>query len=485
MWIMGARPVQKTVPFACHASGGTTVLHLRRIFRACLPWVLGAAVVVVVSACCENRAVIRDLRHFPQDAFRYFDQSQGNRLLLSDGAQSVLDQQFNRHFFSPWHRLHPVYDKGEILERLERFSANLGYGENRQPHDPKWLEDLRRAAALDTFPNAGFPGITVAASNLRELPTSKPHFKDFDLPGEGFPFDNLQYSAIPANTPVYVSHVSADGAWTLVESHFGLGWVPSADIARADAGLRRTWEIGHYVAMTKDNQSAIDDQGRFLFRVGVGQILPLCSRGADHYRVWVAVADENRGAHLKEISLPLQAVVRKPLAFTMNHIAGVINQFMGQPYGWGGLYGNRDCSSTLKDLFVPFGIWLPRNSFHQAHGVGKFVPFEDLSTKDKTRKILVEGSPLLTLLWSPGHIALYLGEYAGQPMVFHNLWGIRTRDGWGREGRKVIGHAAITGVHPGAELCQFDPTYGDLLNRIEGMALLVSPDSGQQPLPDR
>jgi len=103
MWIMGARPVQKTVPFACHASGGTTVLHLRRIFRACLPWVLGAAVVVVVSACCENRAVIRDLRHFPQDAFRYFDQSQGNRLLLSDGAQSVLDQQFNRHFFSPCH----------------------------------------------------------------------------------------------------------------------------------------------------------------------------------------------------------------------------------------------------------------------------------------------------------------------------------------------------------------------------------------------
>ena len=38
---------------------------------------------------------------------------------------------------------------------------------------------------------------------------------------------------------------------------------------------------------------------------------------------------------------------------------------MGVKYGWGGIDGGRDCSSTIKDLLTPFGIWLPRDSKDQ------------------------------------------------------------------------------------------------------------------------
>ncbi len=209
-------------------------------------------------------------------------------------------------------------------------------------------------------------------------------------------------------------------------------------------------------------------------------MLPLVSQASDHCRVLVAVPDENRHARLKEIAIPCEAVAAKPMPLTRNNIAAMVNRFINQPYGWGGLYGNRDCSSTLKDLFVPFGLWLPRNSFHQAHHGGNYVSLSRFSPTDKARTILAEGVPFLTLLWARGHIALYLGEQAGQPVVFHNLWGVRTRDRWGREGRQVIGHAAITTLRSGAELCNFDRAHGDLLTRIEGMTLLVSPRSGQR-----
>jgi hypothetical protein len=59
--------------------------------------------------------------------------------------------------------------------------------------------------------------------------------------------------------------------------------------------------------------------------------------------------------------------------------------------------------------------------------------------------------------------------------VLHNLWGLRTRDWWEREGRLVIGRTVITTLQPGLELRDLDPGRGDLRTRIEGMTLLLPP----------
>jgi len=246
---------------------------------------LGATTAAVLGACCPSPPIISDILNIPQDATRTFDSDQGGRVLLSTGAQAVLDQRFNQIFFAPGignarctaKRAPGAAGKVRRESRLRREPA---------AHDRQWLEHLQEAAALDTFPNAGFAGITTVPSDLRELPSHKPHFNDFELPGEGYPFDNLQYSAIPANTPVFVAHLSADGSWTLVESHFGLGWMRSGDIARVDGAFIRRWETGRYVALIQDDQAVVDDRGQFLFKVGLGQILPLLSSTSDRYRCW-------------------------------------------------------------------------------------------------------------------------------------------------------------------------------------------------------
>ncbi len=447
----------------------------RRLGKRLLAFLL-AAFAGTLAVSCARQPIISDIQRLPQDATFYLTKGDTERPLLDSATQLARDEQHNQVYFSPWHRRRPLHDKVELVRRLEKFRDNPGYGENKQPHSRRWVEQLASDMTLETYPNAGFAAITSVSSDLRELPTNKPHFNAFDLPGEGYPFDNFQYSAIPANTPIFVSHLSADRSWMLVESHYGLGWMMSSDAASVDGAFIDSWEVGRYVAIIKDDSLIYDDAGRFLFTAPVGLVLPIATEEAARYRVLVAVSDENRCARIREVSLTRDAATRKPMLLTASNVASLANKFMNQTYGWGGLYGDRDCSATMKDLFAPFGYWLPRNSSHQAHQAGTFTPLGHLQPAAKMSAILAEGVPFLTLLWAPGHIALYIGNYGGEPVVFHNLWGIRTRDWRGREGRQVVGHAVITTLHLGKELKDADSA-GTFLARIEGMTTLGPPEN--------
>lgn len=43
-----------------------------------------------------------------------------------------------------------------------------------------------------------------------------------------------------------------------------------------------------------------------------------------------------------------------PLAFNSNNRIRILNQLLNEPYGWGGLLNNRDCSSFTQDYFATF-----------------------------------------------------------------------------------------------------------------------------------
>jgi hypothetical protein len=167
---------------------------------------------------------------------------------------------------------------------------------------------------------------------------------------------------------------------------------------------------------------------------------------------------------------PGQARV-KPLPLHPAWLARIGNQMMGQPYGWGGLFAWRDCSSTVRDLFVPFGIWLPRNSAAQGRS-GNFLPLDGLDGADKERLIRTSGVPFMSLLWMRGHIMLYLGQYRDESVVFHNIWGLRIVEEGDDDARHVLGRAVVSGLRPGREL----PALQDgaiLLDRLLGMATLT------------
>jgi len=190
--------------------------------------------------------------------------------------------------------------------------------------------------------------------------------------------------------------------------------------------------------------------------------------------VWTAVPDSVRNAVLRQAMLPLDKAAVKPLPLTRRNIANAANRLLGEPYGWGGMYQNRDCSGMIKDLFAPFGIWLPRHSADQAKSGMASLDIAGLSDEEKEAVILEKGVPYLTLLWPKGHIMLYIGRQGSHPVVFSNMWGIRTRSLFRKEGRRIVGKAVITTLKPGRELRNAD---GDAthLSRIEKMTILVPP----------
>ncbi len=124
---------------------------------------------------------------------------------------------------------------------------------------------------------------------------------------------------------------------------------------------------------------------------------------------------------------------------------------MRQPYGWGGMFGDRDCSALTRDLFTPFGIWLPRNSSAQARR-GLVIPLAGLSKSEKQDAILTNGIPFLSLVGMKGHICLYVGKYDGEAAIFHNVWGLRIVENGNDDARLVVGKAVVTSITPGMEI---------------------------------
>ncbi len=417
---------------------------------------------------------IRDVRELRQDHASYFTNRSKVEEPLTAANQARMDEDYNTIYFSVWHQSSPFH---ALTERVQQdflnFAAKPGYGENKKKHAPSWIKNLQHNASLKDYPNALSRGITTRNTDLRALPTNGPHLNTTDGDSQAWPFDNLQRSSVPANTPIFICHVSADKSWALVETSFTFGWIPVEDFASVDNDFIKAWERGRYAVIIRDHISVLDENGRFLVRASLGHIFPLAEGTADKMQMLVAVADKNRQAVIRRGFVPVEAAAAKPLRFNPVNAAKIANEMIGEPYGWGGLYGNRDCSAMTRDFFAVFGIWLPRHSEDQVKEAGIYVDLKGLSPEQKEKVILEKGVPYLSLLWLKGHIMLYIGQKDGRALVFHNLWGVRTKDIQGRKGRKIIGQAVITTLQPGQELRDIDSAAGSLLDNVAAMNILL------------
>ena len=429
--------------------------------------------IALTCGCVPDPEVIADLKALKQDTLAYLD---GNAKadMLPATVQQQVEANYNRILFSPWRNPTPPAKSG-VEVYFTRYIANPGFGENKQPRDKGWALALKDLAGFETFPNTNRKAITIKNTSLRLLPTQKPAFDDFNKAGEGYPFDNLQNSTLPPNTPLFAVHTTTDGAWVWVTSAYAQGWLPLSDIAWVNDPA--AFETEKYAALVDDQVSITDMQKQFVTVGHIGMTLPLIKELPDGIEARVAASDENHNAVFKTVRLPKSVAVAKSLPLTASAVAELANKMMNDPYGWGGMYDNRDCSSMIQDLFVPFGIWLPRNSNYWISDYrsvkrGLIVRLKDLKPEDKEKMIIQNGIPFLTFLWMKGHVMLYVGSKDGKALAFHNVWGLRTKGPDGKEGRKIIGKAVITTLQPGKERSDFDPN-GELLRRIEGMTLLV------------
>ncbi len=414
---------------------------------------------------------LADLDRIPQDPRLLVQADEAEKRLLSPEAQAERADDYLRRHFDPWRRAEALHSAREAFWALDRYEKRPAWGENLQLRDPSWLEDLAALCDRGNYPSRAERAIAVDNLALRGLPSDHPHFNDPALAGEGYPFDNLQNSAVWAGTPLLVTHASSDGSWLHVEAPFAAGWVHPSQIAYVDEAFVRAFMAGPFAVVAVDDLAVKDREGLHRFRAQTGTLLPLVRADAWRLTVRVPFGDGRGEAHLAEAVIERGKALPFPHPLTPWKVATLAARLAGQSYGWGGLYGNRDCSALTRDLFTPFGLWLPRNSGGQRQ-TGHVVGLEGLSPEEKTAVIVARGRPFASLVGMAGHVMVYVGQRGGKPLVFHNLWGIRTLDRVGVAGRHVIGRAVVTTLEAGRELPLVAPG-GLLIDRVTELILLT------------
>lgn len=336
------------------------------------------------------------------------------------------DPQFNylHYYYLPWadERNLAISDfKADELSVISDVTQKPGVAANSLPNSQNWVKAITQNMNMGAFPNLKMKAITVRNSNVRTIPTQDPAFSKWAVGGDGYPFDNLQTSFIAANTPVLILHTTRDGAWYFVKLAGYMGWIPSADVAFVNAGFIKKWESHAKLVPLKDMMVPTRKLSDPSLQLRIGILYPKVSESKNAYQIYTAVSDTNHEAQLKVVSVSKKYMRAFPLPISVENISKLANTLLKNPYGWGGMYGYRDCSATTSDLMAQVGIWLPRNSGDQAKQ-GHVISLAGMSPDEKERTIIKYGVPLVTLIHLPGHIMLYVGEKNATAYIYHNSW---------------------------------------------------------------
>ena len=306
----------------------------------------------------------------------------------------------------------------------DEYSADL-YNYPQTIPTTKFLRLLRKATddvevkanpATSTDTSSGLPAVIVVRyavtsdrANLRLLPV--------DWNGDSF--DPLQGTAVDPAEAVAVLRQSTDGKFFFVQTRNYFGWIEKNKLAFTTRG---TWlsyvKPKNFLVVTANKKFVKVGGKKILFQMGAK--IPLDER-IDDGDSWRAILPTVEGGKLKQtvIKIPKDDTVNKGfLPCTTNNFIRQSFKFLGDPYGWGGLYDSVDCSAFVSDVYRSMGFEIPRDADRQS----KFMPnvsVLDGKTYDERIEIL-RRSPTGSLLHKKGHVLMLLGsDDDGTPIAIH------------------------------------------------------------------
>lgn len=432
------------------------------------------------------------LKNYSQDINKWLKHSNYNKRVMSVDYQQYRLKEFYNHLYStdgtnassPWSGkyVNKLFRQQPNLTTLEKnlvlwFSnkdkdpAHIGYGENFRPHTLQWINNIKENMNINQFSNltynANSRAIAIANLNARVLPTDSPHFYNFTLPGQGYPFDNLQMSSLWAGTPVYIVAQSRDKAWDFVITPSFIAWVHSKYIARVNNNFINDWSrtaIKKMAAIIHTKTPIIDENGKFQFYAYVGSVFPLLKNKNCQLTILIPELGKDGLGEIHNAIVKKNDIAQMPLPATPHEFAKVIQSLLNRPYGWGGYNFYNDCSQELKSLFSPFAIWLPRHSSNQVYA-GRMVDKSNLKLSQRLNYLMGSGHSLTTVIYLGGHIILYIGNYPNpyhptdlMAMTYQNLWGLSPIS---RDRRSIIGESVL---FPMLKQYPEDPSLNSLAN---------------------
>ena len=316
--------------------------------------------------------------------------------------------------------------KSELKETLESFEQRELYAEDGRRAQTSFYKIVQPNFNLDSVPaeiKARY-GLIVHYANQRLLPTEKGLYaKPFDID-----FDEVQNSSLDVTTPVVVLHESKDGRWLYVISKESSGWVDAQNVGLCSLEQLKIFSNPQsFLVVTKSKADIFLDQDlrEFYDYAWMGTRFLMEDRtNRDVVAVTIPLRKDDGSARLKTGYLRRQDIHEGFLPYTARNTIEQAFELLNAPYGWGGMYGEQDCSAFLQEIFSTVGIHLPRNSQAQAK-VGKILGQFDQNFLAQ-KKIEILSSQALggaTILPLKGHIMLFLGTVDDRAYAIHATWG--------------------------------------------------------------
>lgn len=363
--------------------------------------------------------------------------------------------------------------KADLCDGLALIRAS-GYclADGRQPDDGWWrgVEDNMDVTEIGPEVTVCF-GLVVGYCDHRVLPTREGLYgSDLNLS-----FDRLQDSTLDIAAPVAVLHRSRDGQWLYVVGETMRGWVSTEKVALCEREIIKRYvraEGFAVVTAAKADLYADENLRNHVGRVQMGTRLAAAQDdGPNTFCVFVPSRDQDGVCIMKTAYIQRTEASLGYLPYTPRAIVNQAFKLLHTPYGWGGLFGEQDCSRFVQEVFATVGLILPRNSAEQAR-VGRLVYANpQIGLADEKRVVLSdEVLPGLTLLRLNGHIMLFLGSVEGRPYVIHDLWSYDIDESTVAVVNRVVVTPADLGSGPA----------GTLLDRVNIIRVLDMPS--EQPL---
>lgn len=324
------------------------------------------------------------------------------------------------------------------------------YGESKLKRDAKWFEYQKENANFSNLLSISKPAIITKTTFLRLFPTKDKLFLNPINAGEGYPFDYLQESVLTPFMPIFVSHFSKDKAWAYIKTDSAYGFIWANDLEILDEKSANKYKNNNFAVFTKDNKLVQSKFGTFYSRIGA--IFPYNDENSTHFS-------------LNKDLIVLKSFSSKFQNLNNKNFKDVINQILGQNYGWGGENELRDCSLFTRDIFSVFGLWLPRNS--QAQRIGKNYDLSKLNNEEKKQMIKKEAIAMASLLILKGHVMIYGGVINDEIIVLHDAWGLKTKD----NKRAMIGKSVLHEIDLGKDNKNIDKN-ALLLSRVHTLSVL-------------
>lgn len=312
-------------------------------------------------------------------------------------------------------------------ESLRGIKKQNLYLEDGQKAHEKFFDAIRKNMNLDAIPEAGKVkfGLIVHYADQRVFPTDK----GLNAIAGDIDFDELQNSALDIGTPVSILHESLDGQWFYGESPLTAGWVRKENIAIGNVSAVKYHFFSNNFVIISEPKAEIflnPDLTDYYDYVLMGVKLPLVKANETMIEILLPIRRDDGSLELREGYLQKQDVHVGYLPYTARNIMNQAFKLLNTPYGWGGMYGEQDCSRFLQEVFSTVGIILPRNSSEQAKVGIRLGDFTGDTTEKEKLNVLgqraVEG---ITILPMKGHIMLYLGMVDSRPYAIHATWGYR------------------------------------------------------------